>query len=201
MILKSFAGIYSPESGEIKIDKYNVNNIAMNSISNHIRYLGTEPVIFYGTLKENITCFYDAKIMSHPLLTFESLLSVFNIKNISENLPHGYNTIIDNNHENLSSEEIKIINIVRTLIGSPSMILIENPFMNLSSENRKKLTDLLVEISKEKLVVITSSNFDSDILDAHTITIKNGEIEIKENEFINKENPKRRSLFRKVSAD
>ncbi|MDR2933756.1 MAG: ATP-binding cassette domain-containing protein, partial [Rickettsiales bacterium] len=200
-ILKSLAGIYSPESGEIKIDKYNINNIAMESISNNIRYLSTEPIIFYGTLKENITCFYNAKITSHPLLTFEKLLSIFNIKNISENLPQGYNTVIDNNHENLSSEEIKIINIVRTLIGNPSMILIENPFVNLSNENRKNLIDLLTQISKEKLVIITSSNFDSDIKSAHTIAIKNGEIEIKENEFINKEISKRRSLFRKISTD
>ena len=110
----------------------------------------------------------------------------------------GYNTIIDNNVDILSHEEIKLVNIIRTIIGNPSVILLDNPFSNLSHENRQQLINLLVKISKEKLIIITSSNYDSYINDSHMVFIKNGEIEIKENEFV-VNNQKRRSLFRRIS--
>ncbi len=196
LFLKAFAGIYKPESGSVLLDNYNVNNISLTSISNFIRYM-SDPVIFYGTLKENITCFYNSKIQPHHLLTFNNIISTLSIGNIADNLPHDYNTIIDNNHDNLSPEELQIINLARNLIGNPSLILLDNPFTNLSSEIRNNLIKLLSEVAKDKIVIINSSTYDSDIPNADVLLIKNGSITIEENKFIDRTTSKR-SLFRKV---
>lgn len=198
IMLKCFAGLYPVENGNIFISEYNLKDVNVRSIANYVRYLEEDPVLFYGSIKENMTCFYNYSTKEYPLLKLENLISIFHMDSVVENLPQGYNTIIDNNVDILSHEEIKLVNIIRTIIGNPSVILLDNPFSNLSHENRQQLINLLVKISKEKLIIITSSNYDSYINDSHMVFIKNGEIEIKENEFV-VNNQKHRSLFRRIS--
>ncbi len=198
IVLKCLAGLYPIENGNIMISGYNIDKININAISNYVRYINDIPVLFYGSIKENITCFYDKNLQSDNLLKLEYLLSVFHLDSTLENLPQGYNTIIDNNSTILSSEEIKLINIIRGLIGNPSIILLDNPFTSLSSDNRQKLIELLINISKKKLVIITSSSYDSYIDNSHIIQIKDGEVEIKENDLV-KNNHNKRSLFKRLS--
>ena len=198
IVLKCLAGLYPIENGNIMISGYNIDKININAISNYVRYINDIPVLFYGSIKENITCFYDKNLQSDNLLKLEYLLSVFHLDSTLENLPQGYNTIIDNNSTILSSEEIKLINIIRGLIGNPSIILLDNPFTSLSSDNRQKLIELLINISKKRLVIITSSSYDSYIDNSHIIQIKDGEVEIKENDLV-KNNHNKRSLFKRLS--
>lgn len=57
-VLQLIQRLYDPASGSVLASGNDLRNLNVRHLRNHIAVVGQEPVLFAGTIKENIRCFF-----------------------------------------------------------------------------------------------------------------------------------------------
>ena len=70
----------------------------------------------------------------------------------------GLTPLLDHYPQELSGGQRQRVGILRALLTHPQIILCDEPTVSLDYENRKRVLDLLEELSKESAVLISSHN-------------------------------------------
>jgi len=86
----------------------------------------------------------------------------------------------------LSTSEKKIISLAKALLSNPSVIILEEPFMNLDLKNEKKLLMLLEKIKEQYKKTIIFLSDDSNLLYKYTskmIIVRNSKLIFEGNTF------------------
>lgn len=136
-ILNLIAGLEKINCGEICYNGSNINKI--KNYQSYISYVPSEnALISFLDVKNNILFSTDKKID-------EKVLKKLNI-----------NDLLPKKVFELSGGEVKRVDIVRSIFNNQSVILLDEPFNSLDNENNYKILDIIKEISKSKLVIITS---------------------------------------------
>ena len=141
-LLKIVAGIISSDTGNINLNA----NIKLD-------FLGHENMLYQNfSISENIDFFSDIsgfRISSELQDEIEKALGLQNIlgKKISD----------------LSYGQRKKASMLRSLISSPDLLLLDEPFSNLDSESTDSFISILKTLKKENKSVIISSNI-KDVL-------------------------------------
>lgn len=69
-VLQLIQRLYDPASGSVLASGNDLRNLNVRHLRNHIAVVGQEPVLFAGTIKENIRCFFYAMLLCyfrHPI--------------------------------------------------------------------------------------------------------------------------------------
>lgn len=153
-LLKIMAGILEPQEGEISIDGYSIKSFRPSDLIQHIGYISTSPIIFRGTIRENITCF--GQINDKQAQEVAALLHVD--KDIVK-LPSGFDTFLHgNNTDNITSGLKQRIAITRVLAQKPKIILFDNADRSLDKEGYKNVYSLLARLKGKASMVLVSED-------------------------------------------
>lgn len=159
LFLKSLFGGYEVEKGEVLFDRYNVANLKTDSLKNYIHYASETSFVIEGTVKENLNCLIDRNSVDSDFAGFMDYKKVSKLLGFDEvvsRLSNGYNTLIDNKTDLMSQEELKLLSIVRVFVGNPRVILLDQPFLGLRKKYKEKLMQLLQDVAKEKIVIVST---------------------------------------------
>jgi ABC-type bacteriocin/lantibiotic exporter with double-glycine peptidase domain len=133
------AGVFYSQKGEVVTS---VNNFG---------YIGATPLIFTGSLRENILYGNDKDIHDKDILEYLKEINTFN-EETNYNLDH----VVDN--KSLSSGQMQKIAFVRALLSSPEALLLDESTANLDDNSRKYIFQLL----REKKITILNSTHDPE---------------------------------------
>jgi ATP-binding cassette subfamily C protein LapB len=151
-ILRLIAGLYDPSEGSVKIDNHDISHMHPNDIRKHIGVVMQTPMLFSGTLKENL-------LMGNPEATDEQMIAAAKIANVDEiasNLPDGYETILAEGGKGLSGGQRQAICIARTFVGDPQIIIMDEPSSAMDSGSEQQLLkDLQERLIDKTLILIT----------------------------------------------
>lgn len=134
--------LYSPKSGEIKIDGTDIRDFDEESLRKHISIVRQDPFLFEGTIKENF-------LIVNPEVTsveIEKACKRAEIHNFIDSLPNKYDTRIGENAVTLSGGQKQRIAIARALIKNSKIILFDEATSSLDNESQyciKKSIDML----------------------------------------------------------
>ncbi|MGY8908109.1 MAG: type I secretion system permease/ATPase [Pseudomonadales bacterium] len=143
-LLRLITGLYDPSEGSVKIDQSDITHLHPDDIRNHIGVVMQVPMLFSGTLKENL-------LMGNPNATDKEMIAAAKISNVDEiasNLPDGYETLISEGGKQLSGGQRQAICIARAFVGDPKIIIMDEPSSSMDSGSEQQLLEAL----KEKLV-------------------------------------------------
>ena len=143
-LLRLITGLYDPSEGSVKIDKSDITHMHPDDIRNYIGVVMQIPILFSGTLKENL-------LMGNPNATDKEMLAaakIANVDTIASSLPDGYETLIAEGGKQLSGGQRQAICIARAFVGDPKIIIMDEPSSAMDSGSEQQL----LEILKEKLV-------------------------------------------------
>ena len=143
-LLRLITGLYDPSEGSVKIDKSDITHMHPDDIRNHIGVVMQIPILFSGTLKENL-------LMGNPNATDKEMVAAAKIANvdaIASSLPDGYESLIAEGGKQLSGGQRQAICIARAFVGDPKIIIMDEPSSAMDSGSEQQL----LEILKEKLV-------------------------------------------------
>ena len=128
--------------------------------------------MFYGTIMENIAF---GKYNPNKEDIIKSAKES-GIHEFIENLPNGYETILEEGGANLSGGEKQRIAIARAILRNPSILILDEPTSSLDAQAEEKIKTTLEEISR-KTTTITIAHRLSTIINSDRIVVFNeGEI-------------------------
>lgn len=109
--------LFSPRSGTIFINGYDIQNIAWDIISANVAVVFRESFLFDDTIKNNILLGYEHSI--------DHILDAFCIKEIADGLPLGYDTRIGERGCILSDAQKQRVAVARALVRKPKILILD----------------------------------------------------------------------------
>jgi ABC-type bacteriocin/lantibiotic exporter with double-glycine peptidase domain len=138
-LLGLFTGLYLPQKGFVTI----------NSLK--IGYIGVTPLIFKGTLKENLLYGNDSVVSNEKIL---KMIEEFNLyPEISE-----INIEKEVSNNSLSSGQMQKISFMRALLNNSDILLLDEATSNLDTQSKK----LVFSILKNKNITIINSTHNKE---------------------------------------
>lgn len=158
-LLRVLGRILSAQGGEVWLEGRPWMDITAPQWRLLVQYLPQNPIVFDGTVQENLLLPFQFKLMSQkdspPPGQIKSYLSALQ-------LPDG---ILTQSAKTLSGGEAARIALIRAFLLEPQLLLLDEPTAYLDEDNRRHLIALLKEWMAEKprAIVMVSHN-EQDIL-------------------------------------
>ncbi|XP_055382556.1 multidrug resistance protein homolog 65-like [Condylostylus longicornis] len=143
---------YDPDFGQIKLDGLDIRKYNLNWLRSNIAIVGQEPVLFFGTIVDNIR---SGKTSATDKEVEEAAKSA-GAHNFIINLPHGYQTKIGEKGTQLSGGQKQRIAIARALIQNPKILLLDEATSALDYESEKLVQQALDLASKGRTTIVVS---------------------------------------------
>mmetsp|Transcript_15434 Transcript_15434/g.32636 ORF Transcript_15434/g.32636 Transcript_15434/m.32636 type:complete len:1373 (-) Transcript_15434:205-4323(-) len=171
---------YDPNQGEILIDdKHPLTALNVSWWRSQIGYVAQEPVIFPGTIRENIALGKPSS--DGTTATEEEVINAAKMACAHDfilNLPDGYDTYYGGTSVQLSGGQMQRIAIARALIRDPKILVLDEATSALDQMSEEHVQNALANIRKEKRVTtVTIAHRLTTIMDSDAIAvIANGKI-------------------------
>ncbi|XP_055709003.1 multidrug resistance protein homolog 49-like [Phlebotomus papatasi] len=163
---------YDTNKGEILLDGTDIKEINTAYLRSQISVVHQEPVLFSGTIAENIR-------FGNPQATqkeIEKAAKIANCNDFIEKLPKGYDTIVGENGAQLSGGQKQRIAIARAVIKNPKILLLDEATSAMDTQSERIIQKSLGNAMKGRTTLIISHRL-SAIRNANQIVVVNqGEI-------------------------
>jgi ATP-binding cassette subfamily C protein LapB len=171
-LLRLITGLYDPSEGSVKIDKSDITHMHPDDIRNHIGVVMQIPILFSGTLKENL-------LMGNPNATDKEMVAAAKIANvdaIASSLPDGYESLIAEGGKQLSGGQRQAICIARAFVGDPKIIIMDEPSSAMDSGSEQQLLEILKDKLVNKTLILITHRGTLLSLVSRVVVIDNGRI-------------------------
>lgn len=151
-LMKLLLKFYEPNSGQIKLGNYDLQNISQQAWREECGVVMQEGYIFNDTIAENIAVgedYIDKVKLAHAV-------DVSNIKEFVENLPLSYNTKIGMEGVGLSTGQKQRILIARAVYKDPNYLFFDEATSALDANNEKTIMRKLNAFFKNKTVIVVA---------------------------------------------
>lgn len=143
-ILNMVIGFLHATAGKVLIDGYDIEEIDLHSYRSHIAVVPQTPILFSGTIRENIT--YGKEDISEERL--QEVVEAANLTEVIAQLTDGLDTMVMEHGSNLSGGQRQRISIARAFIRDPKILILDEATSALDSISEEKIrvaTDNLVQ--------------------------------------------------------
>ena len=152
-LLMLMMGALRAQQGEILIDGLDVTKQEPERLRRQIAYLPQTPVLFQGTILENLTMFGDHTMVDDAL----AAANLLGLDSEINRLPAGYETMVgDGANEELPNGSQQGIVIARALVGQPGIILFDEANSTLDSRSDAALKETLTAIKGGPSMILVS---------------------------------------------
>lgn len=153
-LLNVMAGIYPVEDGRVMVDGQRIQGYRSEDLVRHIGYVRSNPLIFRGTIRDNITCFGQTNERQA-----REVAALLNVDKDVAALPSGFDTFLSGNDtDNITQGLKQRIAIVRVLATRPRIILFDNADRALDKDGYAMIYSLLARIKTKVAMVIVSDD-------------------------------------------
>jgi len=132
-------GLYQPTEGAVFIDGIDARQIDPADLRRAIGYVPQDPVLFYGSLKFNLT-------LGAPFASDAHMLAAADLAGVSEfanRHPQGFDMLIGERGESLSGGQRQSVAVARAMINDPPILLLDEPSSNMDNQSEARLKDRL----------------------------------------------------------
>lgn len=147
-------GFYRPQEGQLYADDCPFSELDIVHLRRHISVVTQNPIIFSGTIWDNIT-------YSRPDANLEQVVQAAELATAHkfiQQLPQGYETFVGENGILLSGGQCQRIAIARALLRQPRLFILDEPTNHLDDEAVHRLMKNLKTLSDLPASIIISHN-------------------------------------------
>ena len=182
-IISLIQRFYDPDEGEVLFNGVNIRNLDPKWLHRQIAIVQQEPVLFSGTIRENIT--YGLELSNKTDAEIDSMIddaciqaNAYDFIHDKELFPDVYDTTVGERGVKLSGGQKQRIAIARALIRKPKLLLLDEATSALDAESEhlvQKALDDLINSGQQTVVVVAHRL--STIKDANEIIcMQHGEV-------------------------
>ena len=141
-VLKLLPRLYEADSGTITLDGRPVESITRESLRRAIGYVGQDPFMFFGTVRENIA--YGTPNADDAAI--EAAARDANAHRFIENLEDGYDTEVGQRGGKLSGGQRQRLSIARAILRDPAILILDEATSAVDTE-----TELLIQTALDRV--------------------------------------------------
>lgn len=151
-IEKLILSLYQTTEGTVLIDGTEISQLDPAALRRNIGYVPQDVILFYGTVKENIT--YGA-----PFADDMAILNAAKIAGVTDFVsrhPQGFDMPVGERGEKLSGGQRQAIAVARALILDPPILLFDEPTNMMDNRTEELFKNHLSEILKTKTLILVT---------------------------------------------
>lgn len=163
---------YEIESGEIRINKQNIRNVARSSLRQNVAIVLQDTVLFSDTVRNNLKYGNDEA-------TEEQLAEAVKMSQCQEMigfLPQGYDTVLTGSGANISQGQRQLLSIARAFVADPKILILDEATSNVDTRTEKAIQDAMQRIMQGRTSIVIAHRLstirDSDLI----VVMDHGEI-------------------------
>jgi ATP-binding cassette subfamily C protein LapB len=166
------AGIIAPSEGSILIDGVDVRQIDQADIRKNIGVMLQDSWLFSGSVRENIQMGFNEYEDDHVL----KICKISGVDDFVGSHPKGYDMEIKERGEGLSGGQRQAINLARSLLHDPQILLLDEPTSSMDQGTEKNVVEALQDyIGNKTMMVVTHRNPIFRIVD-RVFVLENGKV-------------------------
>ncbi len=165
-LMKLLSRLYSPTSGVVRIDNFDIEKVELYSLRKQIGIVPQEPILFSGSVKENIS-------LTNSEANDQDIVKAAKLAEAHEfimTLPNGYSTSVGERGSSLSGGQRQRIAIARTLLNNPNLLVLDEATSALDYNTENKVCNNLIRNLSDKTVFFITHRL-SSIVNADMIIL------------------------------
>ncbi len=164
-LLKAISNLF-PFEGVIRLNDTNISEISPFEYRKTVLYMQQEPVLFPGTVIDNIKFPFNLKLNKDEKFSDENLNSYLNLMGFDKE-------ILNKNAEKLSGGEKQRICLIRSLMLNPEFLLLDEPTSALDMGMESEIIKILKNIDTAVIAVSHSKTLIEEADKAILLTERN----------------------------
>ena len=160
------------QDGSIEIDGHDIRNITLRSLRRHTGVVPQEPVVFEGTIFDNIS-------YAVPDATLEMVIEAATAAQIHDyiiTLPDGYYTILGKEGAKLSVGQKQRIASARAILCKPTILILDEATSALDTENERAVQEALEALMQDRTTLVIAHRISTIKRATRICVLNNGEI-------------------------
>jgi len=142
--------LLDPDEGRIRVDGYDVRDVALDDLRRNVVLVEQEPCVFHTSIAENIR-------YARPGATDEEVRAAANAAGLDEfiaRLPDRYATVVGERGAALSAGERQRIAIARALLVNPSVLVLDEPSAALDPVTERQMFEGYATVMRGRTTVL-----------------------------------------------
>lgn len=139
---------YEVDGGRIAIDGKDIRSIPREELRSKIGMVLQDVWLFSGTIRDNIA--YGYNVLSGKEATEKEIVAAAKMAYVDhfvQTLPHGYDTVINDDATNISQGQKQLITIARAFLSDPSILILDEATSSVDTR-----TEVLIQKAMQKLM-------------------------------------------------
>ncbi len=141
---------FDPDAGRILLDGIDLKDISFATLRNHITLVDQDPLLFRGTVRDNIAYGRSGASSSEV----EAAARIANIHDFISSLPGGYETQVGERGVTVSGGERQRLCLARAVLMNPTVLILDEATSALDSNSEFLIQESLKRILVDKTAII-----------------------------------------------
>jgi ATP-binding cassette subfamily C protein CydD len=170
--LNLLLGFLLPDRGQILINGIALTDLTPDSWRQQIAWIGQHPVLFQGTIRENI-------LLGRPeasAVQLEQAARNARVLDFSIQLPEGLETLVGEQGLGLSRGQAQRVALARAFLKGAPILLLDEPTAGLDAENEALVISALETLSRGRTVLILTHRLTNIKQASRIMVLENGRI-------------------------
>lgn len=171
-IINLLTKFYDIEQGDINFEDYSIREITKESLRRNISIVLQDTYLFSESVKENIR-------FGNLEATDDMIVQAAKLANCHEfimALPHGYDTIIENNGEGLSQGQRQLLAIARAILSPSSVLILDEATSSIDTKTEKDIQEAMERLMVNKTTFMIAHRLSTVQNATKIVVLKDGKI-------------------------
>ena len=169
---KLILGLYAPTGGAVRMDGIDLRQLDPADLRRNVGYVGQEAMLFYGSLRENIT-------IGAPYADDSAVVHAADVAGLTQFVnrhPKGFDMTIGERGESFSGGQRQEVAIARAVLMDPPVLLFDEPTSAMDFSTESAFKERLRRYAAHKTLIIVTHRTSLIDLATRIVVVDDGRI-------------------------